>query len=70
MTIMIEDGRQWHGRVEISNGGAHGIGGGSSSEAIVGRSGIRPAYDNFIGFFHAIDWKIAGGEDSIQSFFF
>ncbi|KAE8714271.1 putative Malectin/receptor protein kinase family protein [Hibiscus syriacus] len=21
------------------------------------RSGIRPAYDNFIGFFHAIDWK-------------
>ena len=22
------------------------------------RSGIRPAYDNFIGFFHAIDWKV------------
>ncbi|GMJ02184.1 Arabidopsis Transmembrane Protein 18 [Hibiscus trionum] len=21
------------------------------------RSGIRPAFDNFIGFFHAIDWK-------------
>ncbi|XAR62650.1 hypothetical protein NMG60_11017491 [Bertholletia excelsa] len=21
------------------------------------RSGIRPAYDNFMGFFHAIDWK-------------
>ncbi|CAA6660601.1 unnamed protein product [Spirodela intermedia] len=21
------------------------------------RSGFRPAYDNFIGFFHAIDWK-------------
>ncbi|XP_024020375.1 transmembrane protein 18 [Morus notabilis] len=21
------------------------------------RSGVRPAYDNFIGFFHAIDWK-------------
>lgn len=21
------------------------------------RSGMRPAYDNFIGFFHAIDWK-------------
>ncbi|OMO75684.1 Transmembrane protein 18 [Corchorus capsularis] len=21
------------------------------------RSGLRPAYDNFIGFFHAIDWK-------------
>ncbi|KAK8704145.1 hypothetical protein V6N13_047777 [Hibiscus sabdariffa] len=21
------------------------------------RSGIRPAYDNFVGFFHAIDWK-------------
>ncbi|KAF9661647.1 hypothetical protein SADUNF_Sadunf19G0090500 [Salix dunnii] len=22
------------------------------------RSGLRPAIDNFIGFFHAIDWKI------------
>lgn len=22
------------------------------------RSGLRPAYDNFIGFFHAIDWKV------------
>ncbi|KAK8572163.1 hypothetical protein V6N12_028224 [Hibiscus sabdariffa] len=22
------------------------------------RSGIRPAYDNFVGFFHAIDWKV------------
>ncbi|MED6148560.1 hypothetical protein PIB30_054217, partial [Stylosanthes scabra] len=21
------------------------------------RAGFRPAYDNFIGFFHAIDWK-------------
>uniref|UniRef100_A0A1D1XH68 Transmembrane protein 18 n=1 Tax=Anthurium amnicola TaxID=1678845 RepID=A0A1D1XH68_9ARAE len=21
------------------------------------RSGFRPAYDNFVGFFHAIDWK-------------
>lgn len=21
------------------------------------RTGLRPAYDNFIGFFHAIDWK-------------
>ncbi|GLU16412.1 hypothetical protein SLE2022_328470 [Rubroshorea leprosula] len=21
------------------------------------RSGLRPAYDNFMGFFHAIDWK-------------
>ncbi|XP_040997617.1 transmembrane protein 18 [Juglans microcarpa x Juglans regia] len=21
------------------------------------RSGLRPAFDNFIGFFHAIDWK-------------
>ncbi|KAK9003136.1 hypothetical protein V6N11_060703 [Hibiscus sabdariffa] len=21
------------------------------------RSGIRPAFDNFMGFFHAIDWK-------------
>lgn len=21
------------------------------------RSGLRPAYDNFLGFFHAIDWK-------------
>ncbi|POO00221.1 Transmembrane protein [Trema orientale] len=21
------------------------------------RSGLRPAYENFIGFFHAIDWK-------------
>ncbi|RYR08191.1 hypothetical protein Ahy_B05g075761 [Arachis hypogaea] len=21
------------------------------------RAGLRPAYDNFIGFFHAIDWK-------------
>lgn len=22
------------------------------------RSGLRPAADNFIGFFHAIDWKV------------
>ena len=22
------------------------------------RSGLRPAYDNFIGFFHAIDWTV------------
>ncbi|KAF3445465.1 hypothetical protein FNV43_RR10641 [Rhamnella rubrinervis] len=22
------------------------------------RSGLRPAYDNFIGFFYAIDWKV------------
>lgn len=22
------------------------------------RSGLRPAFDNFIGFFHAIDWKV------------
>lgn len=22
------------------------------------RSGMRPAFDNFIGFFHAIDWKV------------
>ncbi|PPD88536.1 hypothetical protein GOBAR_DD14518 [Gossypium barbadense] len=22
------------------------------------RSGLRPAYDNFMGFFHAIDWKV------------
>lgn len=22
------------------------------------RSGFGPAYDNFIGFFHAIDWKV------------
>ena len=22
------------------------------------RSGLRPAYDNFLGFFHAIDWKV------------
>lgn len=22
------------------------------------RSGLRPAYDNFIGFFHAIDWRV------------
>ncbi|KAK7859636.1 uncharacterized protein LOC112017370 [Quercus suber] len=21
------------------------------------RTGLRPAYDNFVGFFHAIDWK-------------
>ncbi|RVW70936.1 hypothetical protein CK203_054023 [Vitis vinifera] len=21
------------------------------------RTGFQPAYDNFIGFFHAIDWK-------------
>ncbi|KAG2314757.1 hypothetical protein Bca52824_017879 [Brassica carinata] len=21
------------------------------------RTGLQPAYDNFIGFFHAIDWK-------------
>ena len=23
------------------------------------RAGFRPAYDNFIGFFYAIDWKVA-----------
>ena len=23
------------------------------------RSGMRPALDNFIGFFHAIDWKVS-----------
>lgn len=22
------------------------------------RTGLRPAFDNFIGFFHAIDWKV------------
>jgi len=22
------------------------------------RSGLAPAYDNFMGFFHAIDWKV------------
>jgi hypothetical protein len=22
------------------------------------RSGLRPALDNFLGFFHAIDWKV------------
>lgn len=22
------------------------------------RSGLRPAVDNFVGFFHAIDWKV------------
>lgn len=22
------------------------------------RTGMRPALDNFIGFFHAIDWKV------------
>lgn len=22
------------------------------------RSGLRPAYDNLMGFFHAIDWKV------------
>lgn len=22
------------------------------------RSGLRPAYDNFMGFFHAVDWKV------------
>lgn len=22
------------------------------------RSGLRPAYENFMGFFHAIDWKV------------
>lgn len=22
------------------------------------RSGLRPAYDNFLGFFHAIDWTV------------
>ncbi|KAE9457518.1 hypothetical protein C3L33_10576, partial [Rhododendron williamsianum] len=24
------------------------------------RSGLRPAYDNFLGFFHAIDWTLYG----------
>lgn len=23
------------------------------------RTGFQPAYDNFIGFFHAIDWKVS-----------
>jgi len=23
------------------------------------RAGFIPAYDNFMGFFHAIDWKVA-----------
>lgn len=23
------------------------------------RSGFAPAYDNFMGFFHAIDWKVS-----------
>ena len=23
------------------------------------RSGFAPAYDNFLGFFHAIDWKVS-----------
>lgn len=22
------------------------------------RSGLKPAYNNFLGFFHAIDWKV------------
>lgn len=22
------------------------------------RSGLQPAYENFMGFFHAIDWKV------------
>ena len=22
------------------------------------RTGLQPAYDNFLGFFHAIDWKV------------
>lgn len=22
------------------------------------RSGLKPAYENFMGFFHAIDWKV------------
>ena len=22
------------------------------------RAGLRPAYDNFMGFFHAVDWKV------------
>lgn len=22
------------------------------------RTGFQPAYDNFLGFFHAIDWKV------------
>lgn len=22
------------------------------------RTGLQPAYENFIGFFHAIDWKV------------
>ena len=26
------------------------------------RTGLRPAYDNFIGFFHAIDWKVPRSE--------
>lgn len=23
------------------------------------RTGLQPAYENFIGFFHAIDWKVS-----------
>lgn len=32
------------------------------------RSGLRPAYDNFMGFFHAIDWKVRLFSVSLQCF--
>ena len=34
------------------------------------RTGFQPAYDNFIGFFHAIDWKVVHLSLSIYLGFF
>ena len=34
------------------------------------RTGFQPAYDNFIGFFHAIDWKVVHRSLSIYLGFF
>jgi hypothetical protein len=34
------------------------------------RSNLRPAYDNFLGFFHAIDWKVLLSLQFCHSCFF
>jgi hypothetical protein len=34
------------------------------------RSNLRPAYDNFLGFFHAIDWKVLLSLQILQLFFY
>lgn len=32
------------------------------------RTGFQPAYDNFLGFFHAIDWKVMNLSFVLKSF--